>query len=346
MYDLLRPVPDALPETEALTDTLTGARQALLRLERASADRTVLLHARHLIHGVEAACRRLGLDGPERAAAAAGRALDRTRSSALPVTPDLVTCLLRAFDHAWAALVAPWKRGADRDGDAVGIAEALDALAAASLGFPKGTANPAGTPPVLLTALVVEAGGRRFAIPRARVVDPAADVAGGSLPLVDLSDVLGLPRAVRGRSGTYVVVAAGAGALCLAVDRVLDAQPVTARPTAPILRRSPMLGGSAALGDGEVVMVLDVDGIAAAVAAGRRTEQPPVAPSTLRASPSDLAVRNPLSPPARACRGAGPRVMLIEENGGAGVPAPRIARFRPSARWIARAPTPPGSPPP
>lgn len=346
MYDLLRPLPDALPETGALTDVLAGARQVLLRLERAPADRAALLHARHLMHGIEATCRRLGLDGPERAAAAAGRALDRTRGGAFPATPDLVTCLLRALDHAGAALATSRGAGAGSDGDATGVVEALDTLVAEFAEHP-GTAAPAGVPgSALLLALIVEVGGRCFAIPRARVVDPVAGDAGGSLPLVSLSDLLRLPRAAQGQSGAYVVVAAGGGALGLVVNRVLETRLVMARPTAPILRRSPMLGGSAALGDGEVVMVLDVDGIAATVAAGRRTEQPPGAPSTPRASPSALAVRDPLSPPARVRRGVGPRVMLIEENGGAGVPAPRVVRFRPSARWIAETPTAPGSPRP
>ena len=326
---LAHPVPDALPET------LAGARQAALRLERGPADRAALLHARHLMHRVEAACRLLDRAGPGDAAAAGGRALDRVRSGALATAPDLVTGLLRALDHIEAAAAGPGWVGADADADAAGIIEALDTLAGDVAERSSRAVDPPPAPvSTTLPALIVEAGGRRFAVPGASVVDPAVPAAAGrSPPLSGLSELLRVPQAAGTRPGEHIVVAAGAGALGLVVDRALGTRPVATRPPAPILRRNPLLGGSAALDDGEIVVVLNVDGIATVTADCGLVEEMPAA----HAAP-------PL--PARPRRGAGSRVLLIEESGFASVPAPGTRRPRLGARWIARVPTSPGSPRP
>ena len=343
MYDLLaRPMPDASPDaspeteamTEVLTGALTGAREALLRLERAPVSRADLLHARHLVHRVEAACRRLDLAGSERAAAAAGRALDRARSDAPAVPPDLVTGLLRALDHAGTAVAAPRGVGVDQGNDATGIIEALDALVVDSAGRFEDAADPTVPVPTTLLALIVEVDGQRFAIPRASVVDLAEPGApGGSPPLVSLSDVLRLPRAACAGAGAHVLVAAGAGALGLAVDRVLDTCPVAARPSAPILRRNSMLGGSAALSGGEVVMILNVDGIVAAVEVARESRtEPPTDPSAPDAAPGVSVAWDPPRPLVRAREDGGPRVLLVEERGFAGVSARRTPQPCPDTR--------------
>jgi two-component system chemotaxis sensor kinase CheA len=142
----------------------------------------------------------------------------------------------------------------------------------------------------IVSALIVEAGGERFAIPQISVVElvRAQKEAGRShneagseivierindtpvlrlrdrlLPLVNLNDLLALGESKNDDSGAYIVVAqVGAGSLGIIVDRVFDTEEIVVKPVAPILRHVTMFSGNTILGDGSVIMILDPNGIA------------------------------------------------------------------------------------
>ncbi len=160
----------------------------------------------------------------------------------------------------------------------------------------------------IVSALIVEAGGERFAIPQLSVVElvragteAAADAAEGEpvlqminstpvlrlrdrlLPLVNLADLLRL-RADEARASAsrrHIVVAqVGASLLGIVVDRVFDTEEIVVKPVAPIMRHVTMFSGNTILGDGSVIMILDPNGIARATgiagsADGRSAGGPP-----------------------------------------------------------------------
>jgi two-component system, chemotaxis family, sensor kinase CheA len=143
----------------------------------------------------------------------------------------------------------------------------------------------------IVSALIVEAGSERFAIPQISVVElvraqrepgngsetviervnntPVLRLRDRLLPLVSLNDLLGLNTAKTDDSGAYIVVAqVGASMLGIIVDRVFDTEEIVVKPVAPILRHVTMFSGNTILGDGSVIMILDPNGIARATGVG------------------------------------------------------------------------------
>ncbi|MBI0433258.1 chemotaxis protein CheW [Roseomonas sp. KE0001] len=141
----------------------------------------------------------------------------------------------------------------------------------------------------IVSALIVEAGGERFAIPQIGVVELVR--AGGAaesaqierindtpvmrlrerlLPLVSLSRLLQLEqRADAGpEEGFVVVTQVGANVFGIIVDKVFDTEEIVVKPVAPILRHVTMFSGNTILGDGSVIMILDPNGIARATGVG------------------------------------------------------------------------------
>ncbi|HET8995868.1 MAG TPA: chemotaxis protein CheW, partial [Acetobacteraceae bacterium] len=138
----------------------------------------------------------------------------------------------------------------------------------------------------IVSALIVEAAGERFAIPQASVVElvhaaPGRQEEGAAridridgtlilrlrdrlLPLISLAELLRLPGATCDASaGAHIVVASvGTATLGLIVDRVFDTEEIVVKPVAPILRHITMFSGNTILGDGSVIMILDPNGIA------------------------------------------------------------------------------------
>jgi len=140
----------------------------------------------------------------------------------------------------------------------------------------------------IVSALIVEAGGERFAIPQLSVVE-LVRAGGGSgavierinatpvlrlrdrlLPLVNLNELLRLrPTAEAADADAYIVVAqVGATMLGIMVDQVFDTEEIVVKPVAPILRHITMFSGNTILGDGSVIMILDPNGIARTTAIG------------------------------------------------------------------------------
>ena len=141
----------------------------------------------------------------------------------------------------------------------------------------------------IVSALILEAGGERFALPQIGVVELVRT--GGTsehrvetldgvrvlrlrdrlLPLASLAAVLGLPTCGRGdRDGSYVVlVRVGSRVFGLEVDKLFDTEEIVVKPVAPILRSVSAFSGNTILGDGSVVMILDLNGLAAMLDASR-----------------------------------------------------------------------------
>ena len=137
----------------------------------------------------------------------------------------------------------------------------------------------------IVSALVVRAGGERFAIPQIGVLEmvrvggtsgarverikdaPVLRLRDRLLPLVSLARVLGLddPRGDGGaESGFVVVTQLGASTFGLIVDELHDTEEIVVKPVPPILRHIGVFSGNTILGDGSVIMILDPNGIARA----------------------------------------------------------------------------------
>jgi two-component system chemotaxis sensor kinase CheA len=129
----------------------------------------------------------------------------------------------------------------------------------------------------IVQALILGAGGQRFAAPQTAVVElvrvgpdaehqievinaaPVMRLRERMLPLVALRDVLCLGADERGEDVTrYVaVMQIGATRFGVVVDDVHDTEEIVVKPLASLMRGSPMLSGATILGDGSVVLILD-----------------------------------------------------------------------------------------
>ena len=137
----------------------------------------------------------------------------------------------------------------------------------------------------IVSALVIECAGERFAIPQISVVElvragghsehtieaingtPVLRLRSRLLPLVSLRDLLhpGGPAVEQDSSEAFIVVAqVGAYSFGIIVDRVFDTEEIVVKPVAPILRHIDIFSGNTILGDGSVIMILDPNGIAQA----------------------------------------------------------------------------------
>lgn len=146
----------------------------------------------------------------------------------------------------------------------------------------------------IVSALIVESSGERFAIPQISVLELVR--AGGSqgentiehikgapvlrlrnrlLPLLTLRDVLKLDKGPQAtstvtdlaasRDSIIVVTQVGSQTFGIIVDRVFDTEEIVVKPVAPILRDIEIFSGNTILGDGSVIMILDPNGIANSV---------------------------------------------------------------------------------
>jgi two-component system, chemotaxis family, sensor kinase CheA len=137
----------------------------------------------------------------------------------------------------------------------------------------------------IISALVVESGGQSFAIPQLGVVElvrlPAEErhkierihnnevfrLRKRLLPLVYLDRVLGLADAEQSKDQdvNIVVVQVGEEQFGLIVAEVFDTEEIVVKPMGQLLKNINVYQGTTILGDGRVIMILDVGGIAAKV---------------------------------------------------------------------------------
>jgi len=152
----------------------------------------------------------------------------------------------------------------------------------------------------IVSALIVECGGERFAIPQLSVVElvraavkadtsiewlnnaPVLRLRDRLLPLVSLHELLKLGRRPDHPSETFIVITqVGTLTFGIIVDRVFDTEEIVVKPVAPILRHIAIFSGNTILGDGSVIMILDPNGIASSAgevivgASGARTDHLP-----------------------------------------------------------------------
>ena len=136
----------------------------------------------------------------------------------------------------------------------------------------------------IVSALIVEANGDRFAIPQIAVVE-LVNVNGDAehkierikdatvlrlreqlLPVVRLSSLLKLPESAAVREDEFVVVMqVGSRRYGIAVDQVLHTEEIVVKPISVMLRSITLFSGNTILGDGSVIMILDPNGLAGAI---------------------------------------------------------------------------------
>ena len=135
----------------------------------------------------------------------------------------------------------------------------------------------------IVSALVLESGGQPFAIPQLGVVElvrlSAEDrekietihnkevfrLRDRLLPLIHLNEVLGLEEAPPEDDDlddtNIVVVQVGEDQFGVIVSRIFDTEEIVVKPVGRLLKNIGLYQGTTILGDGSVVMILDVGGI-------------------------------------------------------------------------------------
>ncbi|MDP2621142.1 MAG: chemotaxis protein CheW [Hyphomicrobiales bacterium] len=146
----------------------------------------------------------------------------------------------------------------------------------------------------IVSALIVEASGHRFAVPQLSVLElvrvqaksehriemikdtPVLRLRNQLLPLVHLAKLLMLDDGERGGEGaggrktseeTGFIVVTQVGSQCfgIVVDGVFHTEEIVVKPMSSMLRHIAMFSGNTILGDGSVIMIIDPNGIAQAI---------------------------------------------------------------------------------
>ncbi|GAB5510383.1 MAG: hybrid sensor histidine kinase/response regulator [Hyphomicrobiales bacterium] len=140
----------------------------------------------------------------------------------------------------------------------------------------------------IVSTLIVESSGERFAIPQLAVVElvraqkdsehkietirntPVLRLRDKLLPLSPLSHLLGVESPSEdsgsiGEEGFIVVMQVGNQTFGLVVDAVFHTEEIVVKPMSSMLRHLSMFSGNTILGDGSVIMILDPNGIANAI---------------------------------------------------------------------------------
>tara|TARA_R110002012_G_scaffold322025_2_gene553885 strand:+ start:74119 stop:77229 length:3111 start_codon:yes stop_codon:yes gene_type:complete len=142
----------------------------------------------------------------------------------------------------------------------------------------------------IVSALIVECCGERFAMPQSSLVElvSASDGSGRTiefidgvavlrlrdrlLPLISLQDLLGLEPAGEPSGETCIIVArVGSFNFGVIVDRVFDTEEIVVKPVATVLRHLKLYSGATILGDGAVILILDLKGVSTEAGAGQGT---------------------------------------------------------------------------
>ncbi|AMN44333.1 hybrid sensor histidine kinase/response regulator [Rhodoplanes sp. Z2-YC6860] len=136
----------------------------------------------------------------------------------------------------------------------------------------------------IISALIVESNGERFAIPQLSVVE-LVRVHGKSehrierikdaavlrlrnklLPLVRLGSLLGLvPEHAIPERGFIVITHVGSQTFGIVVDAVFHTEEIVVKPMASKLRHIGMYSGNTILGDGSVILIIDPNGVSQSI---------------------------------------------------------------------------------
>ncbi len=133
----------------------------------------------------------------------------------------------------------------------------------------------------IVSALIVEAAGERFAVPQISVVElvrtgrgseskieeihgtPVLRLRNRLLPLTSLRSQLQLGDDAGSPDDRFVIVTqVGNFSFGMIVDRVFDTEEIVVKPVSSLLRDITYFSGNTILGDGSVIMILDPNGIA------------------------------------------------------------------------------------
>jgi len=190
----------------------------------------------------------------------------------------------------------------------------------------------------ILPALIVGAGGNRYAVPQVNLVElvrfggvdsshqlevvQGAEVLrlrGRLLPLVRLSSVLHGERSESGsKELTALVLRMGRYQYGVIVDQLFDGEEIVAKPLSSYLKDCRAFAGAAILGDGGVVMILDADGLAAR--AGLRFRD-------LKEAPSSASRQSSEATRADSAKKRAVLVFTVAENEYFAVPQDRVLRL-------------------
>ncbi len=142
----------------------------------------------------------------------------------------------------------------------------------------------------IVSALIVEAGGERFAIPQLSVLElvraggngehrierikdtPVLRLRNTLLPLLHLKEVLHL-GAPDSDDGFVVVTQVGNQIFGAVVDGVFHTEEIVIKPMSSKLRHIPLFSGTTILGDGAVIMILDPNGVEQALGRAAQVAQ-------------------------------------------------------------------------
>ena len=139
----------------------------------------------------------------------------------------------------------------------------------------------------IISALIVKAGGARYAVPQLAVMELVRVGAGGLavehingapvlrlrerlLPITSLAGLMGADTASEA-SGFVAVAQVGRQRFGLLVDEVFHTEEIVVKPMSSKLRHIPLFAGNTILGDGAVVLIVDPNGIARTVGRGAAT---------------------------------------------------------------------------
>jgi two-component system chemotaxis sensor kinase CheA len=134
----------------------------------------------------------------------------------------------------------------------------------------------------IVSALIVEAGGERFAVPQISVVElvrtgrgseyriedihgtPVLRLRNRLLPLTSLRQQLRLGAELDSVDEDRFVIVTQVGnfSFGIIVDKVFDTEEIVVKPVSSLLRNITLFSGNTILGDGSVIMILDPNGIA------------------------------------------------------------------------------------
>jgi two-component system chemotaxis sensor kinase CheA len=135
----------------------------------------------------------------------------------------------------------------------------------------------------IVSALIVQAGGSRFAIPQLAVVELVGARNGGDhrierikdtavfrlrdklMPLARLDGLLDMRTDTPVDSGFVVVMQVGTQRFGVVVDAVFHTEEIVVKPMSSMLRHIAMFCGNTILGDGSVIMIVDPNGLARAL---------------------------------------------------------------------------------
>ncbi len=140
----------------------------------------------------------------------------------------------------------------------------------------------------IVSALIVECCGDRFAMPQSSIVELVSASGGAGrkieyingaavlrlrdrlLPLVSLQSLMKLDPVGENASETcIVVVKIGAFTFGVMVDRVFDTEEIVVKPVATVLRHVKLYSGATIMGDGSVILILDLKSISSETGAGQ-----------------------------------------------------------------------------